>query len=63
MEKGNNAKGYLVCRYVFKVCLEVRAEIAYLRTIFQRLPDQPPLPVREDYEDLDSVEEPSAEED
>ncbi|KAF7784342.1 hypothetical protein Agabi119p4_507 [Agaricus bisporus var. burnettii] len=46
MEKGNNAKGYLVCRYVFK-----------------RLPDQPPLPVREDYEDLDSIEEPSAEED
>lgn len=45
LEKGNNTKGYLVCKYAFKVCEFIFGRIFHLTTV-QRLPDQPPLSIR-----------------
>jgi hypothetical protein len=50
MEKGLNPKGFLVCKFAFKVFL-VSLMQPHLTRAVQRLPNQPALPRRDDIQE------------
>lgn len=63
MEKGMNPKGYLVCKFAFKVrVLASNLKAKHIpNLISQRLPNQPPLPVRASSDDKGAVVDSQAE--
>jgi hypothetical protein len=47
MEKGLNDGGFLVCKFIFRVCSHASPIISALSFFFQRVPGQTPLQRRD----------------